>query len=228
MPSKLEYHLSVKGRNRAMVAVLAPALIAGWSVRAQAQTAHGVPPSVTSQGFGGTGNAPRGLPPSVTSLGFGRVGAPPGQNHHRHNPSHGYGGVFYFPYAYPYVVDGPPSDAYDDEPYNGGPTVFDSRGSGPPVTAPDSSYDSTAAREDVAPAPVQQADATPQPPTVLIFKDGHELEVANYAIVGTTLYDLSQERRWKIALSELDLPATVKQNDDRGLEFVVPTSVQSN
>src|SRR5580658_7591035 len=38
---------------------------------------NGVPPSVTSIGFGG-GNAPHGVPPSVTSIGFGGSSAPRG------------------------------------------------------------------------------------------------------------------------------------------------------
>jgi hypothetical protein len=52
--------------------------------------------------------------------------------------------------------------------------------------------------------------------------------VMNYAIVGTTLYDLSEARTKKVALAELDLPATVKQNDDRGVEFRLPAGVRAN
>lgn len=218
-------------RTAARVAVLTIGIATVWSLCSQAQTAHGTPPSVTSLGFGGTGNTPHGLPPSVTSLGFGHVGAvTPRQPHHR-NPGRGHGSVYYFPYAYPYVEDGPPSDASDDvndDEYNGGPTIFDRRGHGTAVSASDSSRDSLVATE-TAPVPVTPPDSAPQPQTVLVFKDGHEVEIANYAIVGRTLYDLSQDRRWKIALSELDLPATVKQNDDRGLDFQVPmSSAQAN
>ena len=31
-----------------------------------------------------------------------------------------------------------------------------------------------------------------QPSTLFIFKDGHQQEISNYAIVGSTLYDLSE------------------------------------
>src|SRR6185437_6978287 len=68
----------------------------------------------------------------------------------------------------------------------------------------------------------EQQPASDQPSTVLIFKDGHQVEVANYAIVGATLYDLSGGRSKKIQLAELDLPATVKENDQRGVEFQLP------
>jgi hypothetical protein len=63
---------------------------------------------------------------------------------------------------------------------------------------------------------------------VLVFKDGHQQEVSNYAIVGGTLYDLSDGRSRKIALAQLDLPATVKQNDGRGIDFELPAGVRLN
>jgi hypothetical protein len=57
-------------------------------------------------------------------------------------------------------------------------------------------------------------------PTVLIFRDGHRQEVRNYAIMGKVLYDLEDSR--KIQLAELDIPATVKENDERGVRFAMP------
>ena len=63
---------------------------------------------------------------------------------------------------------------------------------------------------------------------MLVFKDGHQLEVSNYAIVGSTLYDLTVGRRHKIALADLDLTATAKQNDDRGIDFQVPAPPEAN
>jgi hypothetical protein len=63
---------------------------------------------------------------------------------------------------------------------------------------------------------------------VLVFKDGHQLEVANYAIVGSTLYDLTGGRRQKIPLADLDLTATAKQNEDRGVDFRIPGASEAN
>ena len=74
-------------------------------------------------------------------------------------------------------------------------------------------------------APADLAAETPvpdQPQTVLIFKDGHQLEVQNYAVIGDTLYDLTPGRHHKIPLAELDLGSTAKQNDDRGIDFRLP------
>ncbi len=77
----------------------------------------------------------------------------------------------------------------------------------------------------------EAADSGPEPPqarTILVFKDGHQLEVANYAIVTPTLYDLTPGHPRKIALSDLDLPATEKLNDDHGIVFELPPSAQAN
>ena len=57
---------------------------------------------------------------------------------------------------------------------------------------------------------------------------GHKIEVKNYAIVGETVYDFTTERRRRIALTDLDLTATQKQNDDRGVDFRLPAHVSSN
>lgn len=57
---------------------------------------------------------------------------------------------------------------------------------------------------------------------MLVFKDGHQLEVQNYAVIGDTLYDLTPGRHHKIAVDELDLPSTAKQNDERGVDFRLP------
>jgi hypothetical protein len=59
--------------------------------------------------------------------------------------------------------------------------------------------------------------------TLLIFKDGRRLEIANYAIMGTTVYVFAGDRR-KIPLTDLDVDATVKANEDRGTDFHVPPS----
>jgi hypothetical protein len=77
------------------------------------------------------------------------------------------------------------------------------------------------------PAPQPAAAAPPepvvaQPSTVVIFRDGHHAELQNYAIVGDTLFDLTDNRSHKIQLADLDLPATIKANDARGVDFQVP------
>lgn len=62
------------------------------------------------------------------------------------------------------------------------------------------------------------------PATVLVFRDQHQREIQNYAIVGSMLWNFTPQRTEKIPLSELDIPATTKANDDRGVDFKLPIS----
>jgi hypothetical protein len=77
------------------------------------------------------------------------------------------------------------------------------------------------ARRD-PPPPHQKERTDPDPATLLIFRDQHKLEIQNYAIVGQTLWNFSPQRTQKIPLSSLDLPATEKANEDRGVDFHLP------
>jgi hypothetical protein len=72
---------------------------------------------------------------------------------------------------------------------------------------------------------VPEEPVTAQPSTVLVFKDGHRSDVLNYAIVGDILFDFSADRTQKIQLTDLDITATHKANDDRGVDFEVPASL---
>ncbi len=203
----------------------------------QAQ-ANGVPPSVTSIGFGG--RLINGIPPSVTSLGPNGYGSLPflggccanfflpanpnpplfSERHHRHKDKNNDQNFFavgvsqpvYVPYA------GPSADEADDS-----PDVDYARGAGP--LSADSLGKFAGNRNSVANADAvdhaEQPMAT-EPSTVLVFKDGHRSEVLNYAVVGDTLFDFAADRTHKILLADLDLPATRKVNDDRGVDFQIP------
>jgi hypothetical protein len=66
------------------------------------------------------------------------------------------------------------------------------------------------------------------PPAVLVFRDGHREEVARYTILGDMIY--ASTDRWstgswtrKIAVAELDVPATLKLNEERGGKFGLPS-----
>ena len=81
-----------------------------------------------------------------------------------------------------------------------------------------------AQRESPKSAEQPQAKAQIHAETVLIYHDGHAEEVENYAIVGKTIWVFNEARARKISLSDLDLPATNKDNEDRGIDFVLPAS----
>jgi len=204
---------------------------------------RGVPASVTAFGFGGHPGF-RGVPPSVTSLGFGTHFRPVPPNTRpfgfrpfpiRNRPfgdtrrgrfsgfPGGFGGAYAVPYAYPFPYyagdySGDPQGYYMDDP--------------PPAADPQAQRQDDARQQleedyraelNAERQPAPSADpVTSQPSTVLVFKDGHQLEVGNYAIVGTTLYDLSEGHSKKVQLADLDLNATLKENDQRGVEFQLP------
>ncbi len=74
------------------------------------------------------------------------------------------------------------------------------------------------------------AKPVPQPPeaqirgdTVLVFRDGHSEEIENYAIIGKTLWVFTEQRARKVPIAELNVPATTKANEARGIDFRVPT-----
>jgi hypothetical protein len=75
------------------------------------------------------------------------------------------------------------------------------------------------AQDQPQPEPVSN-----QPATVLVFRDGHQLEVTNYAIQSGTLFNLSDAGPRKIALADLDVDKTVRANDQRGVDFTLPTA----
>jgi len=196
----------------------------------------GPPPSVTSL-------AGRNLPPplpSVTSIpnypppNYAYVRWYPNSPYYNgryRNRGYGYGGYGYS-YA-PYYI---PVDGYGYD-YVGGPDVY----SGPPIVQGDPLMHMVVeqpparypyAQPDVAqappdyapPAPPQQPvvhDAKPNEPSVLVFRDGHQQEVSNYAIMGQNVYVFDKGSR-KVALADLDVPATIKANDERGLDFNIP------
>jgi hypothetical protein len=247
MSRNLEYHYLVGRPNWILLALVA------WLALAVSATAqiNAAPPSVTSIGFGGRAISP--LFPSVTSLGprgftpgfnpafpnsrplFG-LHPPPLFNGHHHHPNDGFvpqGGVYAVPYYAYYDPGYMPNYAYyqgndaqsdtSEDPYDGGPTVFDRRGRGTPARPPTADSDDLAVRSAPPPAGSETDPPVSQPATVLVFKDGRRLEIENYAIVGNTLYDFSDGARRKIPLADLDLGATTKQNDERGIDFQVPS-----
>ena len=74
--------------------------------------------------------------------------------------------------------------------------------------------------------PADDAKEEPAVPTTLVFRDGRRSEVENYAIVGDMLWVFNEQRRTKIPIAELNLKATQQANEDRGVDFAIPTSAR--
>jgi hypothetical protein len=243
-----EYHKPMRPSNSALVAFSAFVLTLFLVLPAVSQV-NGPPASVTSPGFGG--NPVNGPRTSVTSVGPQGYNPPHhhpfkgtatvnngGGHHHDHennNNNEAVGPVWYA-VPVPYAADNPPvedqpAEAEEPSDEQGGPTVFDRRGSGPQSYVPPVKSPAPAHPTQQASDPEEAPPVDPDPPlapTLFIFKDGRTLEVANYAILGQTIYDLTPGHRRKIALIDLDLEATRKQNDERGVTFQLPQGTHVN
>ena len=91
-----------------------------------------------------------------------------------------------------------------------------------------------------APVPASNpASATPElavaaeaarelPPAVLVFRDGHREELRGYTIIGAIIY--ASANYWStgswtktVPIAKLDVPATLKLNQERGGKFSLPS-----
>ena len=91
-----------------------------------------------------------------------------------------------------------------------------------PESSPASSPSSVTPRRSLA-EPVREL-----PPAVLVFRDGHQEEVKNYTIIGPTLYtraDYWSSGSWtrQVQIAQLNIPATLKTNQERGAKFSLPS-----
>ena len=245
----MTFRLTVVVLAASMLAASANAQRSGGRGGSMPSQFHGIGGSITSFGPSaptqfGTGDVFRthGIPPSVTSI----TPSPNsrfsgGFNSERHGRNHGgrhrnftpFFPIYSYPY-YSYDDSGlyPDSNGSADTNYqqpDADPpamTVFENRpGYRPPPPVLEQSAPA-ASREPAQPAQ-PEAKVADQAPTILVFRDGRQLEVSNYAIQGETLYNLSGDGPRKIKLADLDLAKTVKLNDERGNEFRLPKKTQA-
>ena len=66
------------------------------------------------------------------------------------------------------------------------------------------------------------ATAQNVPSVTLILKDGRRIGAAGYALVGSTLWILNAQDAKKTSLSDVDVDATQKENQKRGIHVVIP------
>lgn len=111
-----------------------------------------------------------------------------------------------------------------------GDHYLDGREQSPPKTSPskskaaEESADNDSAADNDTGNNKAASDADKGPATVFIFKDGHKIETQNYAIVGETLFDFSNNAMRRIKLADIDVDATRKANDDLGITVKLPPS----
>jgi hypothetical protein len=108
-----------------------------------------------------------------------------------------------------------------------GPQAPYDQGYGPPPRAPyapegypppPQSNEQSAAQSAAA-----QSDGLDHPAVTLVFNDGRPpVKVHSYVLTGTSVFVAEDGHQRVIPLAELDLPATVAQNRDAGVDFELP------
>jgi hypothetical protein len=82
-----------------------------------------------------------------------------------------------------------------------------------------------ALRDSRGAPPGPSAAAAEKPPaTLLVYRDGHQVEVQDYAILGKTLWVFSAQSSRQVSLADLDLATTERVNTDRGVDFTAPAT----
>jgi hypothetical protein len=163
--------------------------------------------------------------------------------HHRGN--NGGGGGYVYTYPYPVYVPVEPEQVEDQEAEQQSeppaPTVFERRSqvrlapNPTPVGNDESRYGQHYLDQREQRDPVAEPNATgghhtmspvsdEQIPVLIVYKDGHEQEIHNYAIVGDTIYDIGTSIAHKIKLADVDLKQTIQKNEQRGVDFTVPVT----
>jgi hypothetical protein len=163
--------------------------------------------------------------------GFGQPGFSPFFFHHHHHfrswPYAGYYGYPYYSYPWYYGDESYSADSYQGYPsYDYSTAYADNSREQAEIDRLENEVDRLRqerdARESRASTASEPRPKTELPPTKIVFRDRHTEEIQNYAIVGQTFCILAEQRTRKIPLADLDIPATRKVNDDRGVDFQLP------
>ena len=191
-------------------------------------------PIMTGHSFGFSGG-PRGGPHFGSGFGRPGFGRPdfghPGRSpffHHRHFygawPYAGYYGYPYWDYGYDwdYGDNSYAADSYQNyQPPDYSSSYGDSRVQAS-IDRLENEVDRLRQEREARESALNSRSKSDSEKTELVFRDKHVEEVQNYAIVGQTLWILNGQRARKIQLDQLDIPATKKANDDRGVDFQLP------
>ncbi len=193
-------------------------------------------PVMTGHSFGFSGG-PRGGPhlgsgfgrPGFGRPGFGRPGRSPFfHRDHRFFRAWPYAGYYGYPYwdygdDWDYGDNSYPADYYQNYPPRDYSSSYGDNRVQADIDRLENEVDRLRQEREARESSVSQSRSkSDSDKTELVFRDKHVEEVQNYAIVGQTLWILSGQRARKIPLTELDIPATKKANDDRGVDFQLP------
>ena len=180
------------------------------------------------------GAAPnRGVTPGANHISFGS-GTPFGHGFHRHG-FHRTGLLYPWPYfasdygdyedSYEPPVPAPqptPAPQFKPEPI-ADPVLLEWRGGQWVRVAGFTTNNDSATMHPQSRLPTKE-----MPPAVLVYRDGHIEELTSYSIIGSSIYTKSDywtNGAWTrtIQIADLDIPSTLKQNQERGVKFELPS-----
>jgi hypothetical protein len=153
--------------------------------------------------------------------------------HRAFNPAYGYYGT---PYVYSDYYD--PSD-FEYQPVEPPPIQVQAK----PEPVPDpvllelhgnrwvkvTNFGEASDRALTVEAPAEtQGKAKPLPPAIIVYRDGHTEELSSYSIIGGSIHTKSNywtTGTWTrtIPVADLNIPATLQQNQKRGVNFELPS-----
>lgn len=236
LPASAQHRAAASAPHAGFFGHSAPALHPGFSPPAAGRVS-GAPRAVARPQFAGRPQfAARPGAPTVqyrragSASPIGRLGANR-DGHHRRIYISAYAAGYpyaYGPYAYaPWIGAGYPfpldsgDSAYDSgDQENSGPVYYDNGGYDNP------GYDLQPPQQwpalgPYAPSAGGSSAAASEQAVTLIFKDGRTEQVHNYVLTQTAIF-VGDARGATIPLDQLDLPATVKANQDAGVDFHLP------
>jgi hypothetical protein len=113
----------------------------------------------------------------------------------------------------PYA-EGPPG------PYEAAPGTNEDQGYPPPPRAP---YSPEAYQQQPQTSAAAQSDGLDHPAVTLVFHDGRPpMQVHSYVLTGSSVFVAEHGRQQVIPVADLDLPATIAQNRNAGVDFQLP------
>jgi hypothetical protein len=160
--------------------------------------------------------------------GFGHPSSPFFFHHHHHFVrSWSYAGYYGYPYygsPWYYGDNSYSADSYQSYPAPDYSTAYvDNSREQAEIDRLENEVDRLREERDARESSASQTrPKTEPPPTQLVFRDKRTEQVQNYAIVGKIFWVLDAQRAKRIPLAALDIPATKRANDDRGVEFQLP------
>ena len=206
-------------RRSVLLALLTAAILVAAPLQAQ-------------RGGGGVHGGGRGISggngPGVGARPGSPNGSFPRYGHYRRFRNYGWGyGAWGDPYWDQFWDDGGPFDLYPDQGTNVGSPPM----AAPPVVIVQSHDDRSPAPAPEGPKLIEPsqtkgpATATkPEPPTLFVFASGERLEASRYMLTANSLQvEIGRQQR-RVALSEIDIDATIAANRVRGIDLEFPTA----